>query len=303
GHLVDRRFGVTRQSGSAWLAEQIKSLMIGLLVQTPLLTGCFVLMRRRPRDWWLIAAAASVPLATAFSYLAPVLIMPRFNRFDLLDDRGLESEIRQLSEKSGVRISNVYRMDMSRQTEKPNAFFAGIGTTKRIVLSDTLLEQFPEGEITAVVAHELGHQAHGDIWRLTGFASAAGFAVAWLFARFAPGVVRATARFTDVDEMGDEAAFPLLALQMTGFGVILMPILAAYSRSLERGADRFAVALTGDNVVYAQALERLGALGLADPDPHPLVVFLLYSHPPLGERIRSALGERANVAPPAVAGT
>ncbi|MFN8592729.1 MAG: hypothetical protein U0031_14820, partial [Thermomicrobiales bacterium] len=114
GHLVDRRFGVTRQSGSAWLAEQIKSLMIGLLVQTPLLTGCFVLMRRRPRDWWLIAAAASVPLATAFSYLAPVLIMPRFNRFDLLDDPGLESQIRQLSEKSGVRISNVYRMDMSR---------------------------------------------------------------------------------------------------------------------------------------------------------------------------------------------
>jgi STE24 endopeptidase len=131
-------------------------------------------MRRRPRDWWLILSGAAVPLTVVLSNLAPVLLMPLFNRFDPLRDEALASRVRALADRSGVRISDVFEMDMSRQGEKPNAMFTGLGNTKRIVLGDTLLSKFPEDEVEAVVAHELGHQVNGDIWRLIGFGAGGG---------------------------------------------------------------------------------------------------------------------------------
>jgi STE24 endopeptidase len=235
-----------------------------------------------------------VPLVVLFSNLAPTLIMPRFNRFLPLRDSDLESRIRTLAAKSGVPISDVYEMDMSRQSEKPNAFFTGLGSTRRIVLGDTLLERFDHDEIEGVIAHELGHQVHGDIWRFIGFASAAGFGLAWAVARLAPPLLRRTRDRTGVDEVSDEAALPLLAIVVTALGFALMPIQAAFSRSIERRTDAYAVALTGDGESYARAMERLAAQSLSDPEPPPAVVFMLYSHPPIAERIRTAR-ERSSV--------
>jgi STE24 endopeptidase len=293
GYQVERRFGLTKQSGWGWLADQLKGLAVALILQTPLLTAAFAVIRRRPRDWWLVLSAATVPLAVIFSNLAPVLLMPLFNRFEALSDRDLAERVRELARRAGVRISDVYQMDMSRQSEKPNAFFAGLGNTKRIVLGDTLLERFDDDEIAGVVAHELGHQAHGDIWRLIGFAAGAGFLLAWAMSRLAPAAVRRTNGETGVTEIGDEAALPVLAMLMTALGFILMPIQAAFSRAIERRTDRYAVALTRDGEAYARAMEKLGKASLADPDPSPAVVFMLYSHPPIGERVRAARGGAA----------
>jgi STE24 endopeptidase len=177
---------------------------------------------------------------------------------------------------------------MSRQSEKPNAMFTGLGNTKRIVLGDTLLAQFPEDEVEAVVAHELGHQVHGDIWRLIGFGAGAGFGLAWLLSRIAPPAVRRTRERTGVSDIADEASLPVLALLMTAMGLVLMPVQAAFSRVLERRADRFGVELTRNGEAYARAMERLAAQALADPDPPRPVVVMLYSHPPIVERIRAA---------------
>jgi STE24 endopeptidase len=177
---------------------------------------------------------------------------------------------------------------MSRQSEKPNAMFTGLGNTKRIVLGDTLLVKFPDDEVEAVVAHELGHQVHGDIWRLIGFGAGAGFGTAWLLSRIAPPAVRRTRERTGVGDVADEASLPVLALLMTAMGLILMPVQAAFSRGMERRADRFAVELTGNGDAYAHAMERLAAQALADPDPPRPVVVMLYSHPPIVERIRAA---------------
>jgi STE24 endopeptidase len=288
GYQVERRFGLTRQSTSGWLGDQAKGLLIGLLLQTPLLTAAYTVMRRRPRDWWLIIAGASVPLTVALGNLAPVLLMPLFNRFQPLRDEALAARVRELAARSGVRISDVYEMDMSRQSEKPNAMFTGLGNTKRIVLGDTLLAGFSPDEVEAVVAHELGHQVHGDIWRLIGFGAGAGFGMAWLLSRIAPAAVRQSRERTGVSEVADEASLPLLALLMTAMGLILMPVQAAFSRAMERRADRFAVALTRNGDAYARAMEGLAAQSLADPDPPRPVVVMLYSHPPIVERIRAA---------------
>ena len=288
GHEVERRFGLTKQSTGGWLGDQAKGLLLGVLLQTPLLTAAYAVIRRRPRDWWLIIAGASVPLTVALSNLAPVLLMPLFNRFQPLRDEALAARVRALAARSGVRISDVYEMDMSRQSEKPNAMFTGLGNTKRIVLGDTLLAGFSEDEVEAVVAHELGHQVHGDIWRLIGFGAGAGFGMAWLLSRIAPLAVRRTRERTGVSDVADEASLPVLALLMTAMGLVLMPVQAAFSRAMERRADRFAVELTRNGEAYARAMEGLAAQSLADPDPPRPVVVMLYSHPPIVERIRAA---------------
>jgi STE24 endopeptidase len=288
GHLVERRFGLTTQSGRGWLLDQVKALLVSLTIQPPLLTLAYVTIRRRPRDWWLILAAGAVPLIVVFANLAPVLLMPLFNRIVPLRDEAMADRLRQLALRGGVSISDVYEIDMSRQSEKPNAMFAGLGNTKRIALGDTLLERFPSDEIDAVVAHELAHQVHGDVWRLIGFGAGSGFFAAWMVGKLMPAVIRLTRLRTGVDDLGNEASLPVLALVASAVGLVLMPLQAAFSRSIERRADQFAIALTGDRAAYARALRRLAAQSLADPDPPMLVVLFLYSHPPVAERILAA---------------
>ena len=288
GLVVERAFGLTKQSTPAWFAEQVKGFAVGTALQTPLMTAAFIVIRRRPNDWWLILAGATVPLMVLLSNLAPVLLMPLFNTFTPLNNERLREHLLALTERSGVRVADIYEMDMSRQSEKPNAMFTGLGATRRIVLGDTLLRDFTPDEITGVVAHELGHQVHGDIWRLIAMGGATGFGGAWLLSRLAPPAIAATSEQTGVTETGDEAAYPLLAILGAGLGFLAAPAQAAVSRWMERRADRYAIGLTRDPEAYAQAMERLAATALADPDPPRPVVIMLYSHPPIAERIRAA---------------
>lgn len=286
--VVERGFGLSRQPLRGWAADQVKGLAVALAVQPLLLTGAWAVIKRRPRDWWLVLAAAAVPLSALFGALAPVLLLPIFNRFTPLRDPALGEGVRALAGAAGVRVADVYAMDMSRQTEKPNAFFTGLGRTKRIVLADTLIERFPPAEVEGIVAHELGHQVHGDIWRLVGVGGLAGFGIARALANLAPAAVRRTSAATGVEEIADEASLPTVALVLMGLGLLATPLQAAFSRAIERRTDRYAVDLTGDGVTYAAALTRLAALSLADPDPPRLVVWALSSHPPIADRIRDA---------------
>jgi len=285
---IERRFGLTKQSGLDWLLDQCKGLVLGLTLQVPLEVVAFTVVRRRPRDWWLLVSAATVPLSILGSRLAPVVIMPLFNRFEPIADRELANRISVLASRAGVPIADVYRMDMSRQSEKPNAFFTGLGRSKRIVLGDTLIDRFSAEEIEGVVAHELGHQVHGDMWRLIAMGSGLGVGAAYGLHRLAPPAIRRTSRWTGTNAIGDEASFPMLGLLMVGIGLVLTPIQLGVSRAFERRTDRFAVQLTGDGVAYASSMARLAAASLSDPNPSPLAVVLLYSHPPVAERIAAA---------------
>ncbi|MDQ3781281.1 MAG: M48 family metallopeptidase [Chloroflexota bacterium] len=288
GHRVERRYALTKQTDASWLGDQIKGLAVGLVLQIPLMTGAYAVIRRRPRDWWVLLSAATVPLIVLLVNLAPVLIMPLFNTFERLQDARLAGRVERLAERAGVAIAGVFAMDMSRQSEKPNAFFTGIGNTKRIVLGDTLVDKFTPEEVEGVVAHELGHQVHGDIWRLIAFGTSLTAAGAYAIYRLAPPLVRRTAHETGVHDLGDEASLPLLALVGTAVGFVSAPMQAAFSRAIERRTDRYALDLTENGPAYASAMERLAALSLTDPDPSPAEVFFLYSHPPIGDRIRAA---------------
>jgi STE24 endopeptidase len=288
GYLVERGFGLTKQRPKGWMADEAKGLAVSLALGVPLVSGAYAVIRRRPKDWWLVLSGLSVPLAVIASNLAPVLLMPIFNRFEPLRNRARAERIRALADKAGVRIADVYQMDMSRQTEKPNAFFAGLGRTKRIALADTLLDRFADAEIDGIVAHELAHQVHGDIWRSIAFSGALGFASAWLVDRLATPLVARFGAPNGVRSLGDIASLPWLGLALTAIGFVSAPIAAAFSRAMERRADRYAIDLTGDGAVYAGALGRLAAESLADPNPPRPVVWMLYSHPPIAERIAAA---------------
>ena len=288
GHAIERRYGLTKQSSAGWMGDQLKGLVVGVAVQIPLTIGAYSVIRRRPRDWWLVLSGAAAPLMVGLSYLAPTVLMPIFNRFQQLDDVGLTARVNALSDRAGVPIAAVLTMDMSRQSEKPNAFFTGIGGSKRIVLGDTLLRTFSPEEIDGVVAHELGHQVHGDMWRFVGLAGGAGFVGAWAVSKVAPEVMRRFAASTKVSSVGDIAGLPILQLIGAVGGVFAGPAMAAFSRAVERRTDAYAMRLTGDGDAYAAAMGKLATYSLADPDPPGVLVFLLASHPPIAARIRAA---------------
>jgi STE24 endopeptidase len=288
GYLIERRFGLTRRKPLSWFAEEVKTAALGMALSVPLGTGAFAVIRRRPRDWWLVLSMAFVPLVILSTRLAPTLIAPLFNRFDRLDDPALVARLVALGERAGVPIVDVYRMDMSRQTEKANAYFTGTGRSKRIVLGDTLTDRFTPEEIEAVVAHELGHQVHGDVWRLIAMYTATTFAAALTLHRSFPTLVRTGQARSGIRSASEVAALPLFALAMSVIGLAIQPLHAWTSRLIERRTDAFALSLTSDGDAYARAMERLAIQNLEDLDPPRWLVWLFYSHPPTSDRIATA---------------
>ncbi|MER3486772.1 MAG: peptidase [Chloroflexota bacterium] len=286
--LIERAFGLTHQSFRTWLGDTVKVLALNLTIGVPVGTAAWTVVQRRPRDWWLVLPSALVPVSLVLGRLAPVLIMPLFNRYELVTDQEILERVERLARRTGLTIAAVYRMDLSRQTDKPNAFFTGLGRAKRIVVSDTLLEQFPPDEIETILAHEAAHQAHRDLWRMMALEVGIGYLMAFLVSRLAPVMVVRSKRWTGVDRLEDVASVPIVGLAAMLAGLIVTPIGAAVSRRIERQADRFALDTTCNGSAYASALRRIAAISLADPFPPRLVRIVLASHPPISERIAMA---------------
>jgi STE24 endopeptidase len=300
GYRIERRFDLTKQSTAGWLTDRLKGFGVELVMEPALVAATYAVIRRRPRDWWLVLSGAAIPLAIVLGNLAPILIMPLFNRFEPLDDPELEQRIRALAQRAGVHIADIYRMDMSRQTEKANAFFTGLGNTKRIVLGDTLLNGSTPEEIEAIVAHELGHQVNGDMWRFIASGSLSVLAITYGLSRIGPWAIERTSAATGVHSLTDEASLPMLGLVAGLIGAIVGPLNAAYSRRIEGRTDQFALDLTQDGPVYARMMERLAAQNLSDPCPPKLLVWLMYSHPPTAERLARARNFNPSAAKPAM---
>lgn len=288
GYVVEHRYDLSNQTHRAWAIDQLKALGLGLALEVPLVDGLYAIIGRWPRRWWAIVSAASIPLTVVMAQLFPVLIAPIFNKYEPLKDQELAQRLKDLAARSGVRVADVLQMDMSRQTRKANAFFAGLGATKRIVLADTLLENFTPEEIEYVVAHEIAHQAHGDIWRLVAVGSLFTVATSWVVDRLARRLLDHLGTRIGVANLADIATLPLLGWLLSLAGVALGPIQNAYSRAIERRADGFAFRLTRDPLSAASGLERLAEVNLSDPEPPALVHYLLYSHPPVAERVEHA---------------
>jgi STE24 endopeptidase len=224
------------------------------------------------------------------SLLAPIVLMPLFNRFRPLGEEraDLVERLMRLSAAAGRRVRGVYSFDMSRRTKAANAALVGLGRTRRIVLGDTLLDEFPSEEIEAVLAHELGHHVHGDI--PVGVLAGAGVMLAELWVADAV-LTRSVARGT-LSAASDPAGLPILLLAFSLMGLLLGPLENAYSRWRERRADAFSIELTRRPQAFADAMTRLANQNLADANPPRWAVILFGTHPPLEERIRFAEASR-----------
>jgi Zn-dependent protease with chaperone function len=275
GFVMERIYGNSERTEAAWRSDKIKGLAVGAGVTIVLSVLVDAIVHKAPRRWPWIAIAGTPPLLIFANVIAPTFIMPLFNKYIPLDGP-LETKIRALASRYGVGGANILRFDMSRQTKKANAFVTGVFGTERIAIADTLLEEFAEDETLFVVAHELGHYVRRDPWYAVGLGTA--LLAASLLSSTA--IVHRTTGRTE-----GAGAMLRLTFYMALAQYVAMPFANAFSRSIERRADRFAVAATSDPASGARAFRRLREQNLAEDEGPKWSEVIFSSHPSLKSRI------------------
>jgi len=283
GFYLEHTFRLSNQSLGHWFVEFLKKTLLSFALSLALVLGLYSLIQAFPDHWWIFAWLGFAGVSYLLGQLFPVLIVPLFYRYGRITDEGLKERILALVDRYHLPVENVYSLNLSKTTKKANAMFAGLGRTKRLVLSDTLIENFTGDEIESIVAHELGHFKHRDIWHHLGFQLVVSFAGFALLFR----LLQALAPQLGYSGQEDLAAFPLFYLSFFVFTTLLMPASHAYSRWREREADRFALKAVGP-AGFIPAMEKLARLNLANPRPHPVVEWWFYTHPPIAKRIEMA---------------
>jgi STE24 endopeptidase len=284
GFVLPHRFGQSTQSFGGWVGDQVKGLALSAVLGMGLLQVVYWLLRAAPGLWWLYAGGVMLLFTVVLTSLAPVLILPLFYKFTPLEDDDLSRRLIGLAERAGTRVRGVFRFDMSTRTKSANAALMGLGNTRRIVLGDTLLDEFSADEIETVLAHELGHHVHHDVSIGIVINSALTLLTFWAASLALGWGVNALG----LAGISDPAGLPLLALVGGVLSLIAMPLGNAYSRWRERLADRYALESTRKPGAFADAMTRLANQNLADADPERWVVILLHSHPPIRERVAAA---------------
>ncbi len=282
--IIEHRFGLSNQGIGRWAFERVKALLVNLAIGIPLSLIFFAFLRTAGRLWWLYLAATVFLLAIVLARLAPVIILPLFYKFEPLDEGPVTGSIRALVEKHGIPIRGIFTFNMSRDTKKANAGFTGIGKSRRVILSDTLMEEFTQPEILTVFAHELGHYVKRHILRGISFNGVVIFLALYLCG------LSYDLTWTRLGHASrqDIAALPVLFFYLTIFGLLLMPLSNYLSRRFEREADRFAIEITGDAGAFISSMDKLANMNLADREPNAAVEALFYSHPSISKRIAFA---------------
>ncbi len=291
GFVLPHRFDQSTQSFKGWVVDQAKGLLIALPLGLILLELLYLALRAAGNLWWLWAAGGLLVFNVLLSNLAPVLIMPLFNKFVPLGEehRDLAERLMRLAEQAHTRVKGVFKFDLSRRTRAANAALTGLGSTRRIILGDTLINEFTPDEIETVLAHELGHHVHGDLPILIGFGTLSTVVGLYLTSLVLNGMIG----YFGFRGASDVAALPALGLVLGVYGLIVMPLENAVSRWREAMADEYALQATGKSEAFASAFVRLANQNLGELDPEKWVVFLFYSHPPLAQRIKMAKDWRA----------
>lgn len=285
-HLRERRYGFSTQSALAWLADRAKALAIGVTLTSTALLGLVELARLMPGAWPALAAPAAAVLVVLLAFVAPVLLEPVFNRFEPLADSELADELKALSVRAGVPVRDVLVADASRRTRKENAYVSGVGTTRRVVLYDTLLARASRAELRLVTAHELSHRRARHVAKGTALAAAG--AAAFVLALW--GILSWPSLLAAIGAAGpgDPRIAPFVLFAAGCLELLALPASAALSRRWERFADRGSLELTGDVDAFVAAHTGLARANLSDLDPPRAVYLALFSHPTAPERIEAA---------------
>lgn len=283
GFYLEHKYNLSNQTFKKYVLENLKSMMVGLVIGVPILLLFFFILNQFEDLWWLVFASAMFLISVVLSQIFPILIMPIFYKITPLNDDELKARITKLAKGAGITVQNVFSFNMSKNTKKANAAFTGLGKTKRIILGDTLLNDYTKDEIETVIAHELGHYKYKHIQKNILFGTAASFLTFFLISL----LYKLSISWFDFNNILQIAALPVLSLWAMLIGLVQTPIGNILSRKYEYEADRYAVESTLKPQSFISTLNKLTDQNLGDRKPHPFVEWFFYSHPSVKNRINA----------------
>lgn len=296
--VLEHRFDLSNQTFGKWFSRKLKAALVGAVLGVVILTAFYFLLIHFPETWWLLFAAFFFLFQILVAQLFPALILPIFYKLKPIENERLGTRLKTLVEKFGYRMSGVFSFNLSQETKKANAALTGLGKTRKIIISDTLLENFSDEEIEVVMSHELGHLVRHHMMKgivASGIAGLAGFFVmARAYSAYAAGLGHPVYSL---------ATIPFLALLVTLSGIVAMPLGNFYSRRIEHEADMFALETTGMKNEFAESMRKLGKLNLTPENPPAWIEKIFFSHPSIGARIKSALDDGAPISGAPTEGT
>jgi len=281
---IEKRFGLSSKTRLSWLKDKVKFSSLFLIFAFIFVEGTYHSMRVSPIFWWVSVWIGFNVVAVLFSYIAPVLIMPLFYKFPKLRDEELMERLVALAKKAGINVMGVYEMKASEKTRKAIGALAGMGDTRRIILSDTLLANFSSDEVEGVIGHELGHHVFHHTEKIL-VLFIAFFLVALIIT---DRVLRATIGFFGLGDISTIASLPLLALILALCFAVFTPLMNTFSRWLEGQADQYELDLVNKPDAYISFMTKLCDQNLRYAYPHPLVEFMFYDHPSGKKRLERA---------------
>lgn len=284
GFRLERSFKLSTQRFRSWAWDETKGFLVGLVLGGIVVEVLYFTIRQWPQHWWIFAWALFMGLFIVLAQLAPVVLFPIFYKFEPLDNEDLRRRLVVLSERAGTRVRGVYRWRLSEKSKKANAALTGLGATRRIILADTLLDNYSADEIEAVLAHELGHHVHRHILKSIFVQAVITLAGFWA----ANWVLHYAVDQHMFEELSDFANLPLLALVSVVLSFLLMPALNAYSRFNERQADRYAFESIANVEPFISSMNKLADQNLAERTPSKWVEWFFHSHPPISRRLAAA---------------
>lgn len=284
GLVLPHRYGLSRQTAVNWLGDHLKAAGLGLLLGSVVISLAYWLLSFTPEWWWLWGWGAVMFISLALSVLAPIVILPMFFKTKPLADGEIKERLEKLAQKAQVKVKGIYTVEFSAKNTTANAALMGAGATRRILLSDTLLDKYTTHEITVIMAHEMGHQRHRDMLRLFIFQG-----LAMLASFFSTALVfKALAEGLGFNGVSDMAALPLLILVFGLMGLVVTPLTALSTRWVESQADFYAIKLTGDPDSFISAMAKLTDQNLAEGTPPRWVEIFLDDHPSYRQRVAIA---------------
>ena len=283
GFYLEHKYNLSNQTFWKWIWEGLKGMLVSLIIGIPILLIFYFSLNYFGDIWWLPFAIIMFIISVVLSQIFPILIFPIFYKITPIEDAELKERITKLARDANLKVENVYKFNMSKNTKKANAAFTGLGKTKRIILGDTLLENYTTEEIETVIAHELGHYKKKHIIKNILIGTISSFLTLFLIAF----LYKDSLSWFDFTSITQVAALPLLALWSMLIGIIQTPLGNILSRKFEYEADEYAISETNNPSAFKNTLNKLTEQNLSDKEPHPFVEWFFYSHPSIKNRINA----------------
>ena len=285
GYIHEHRWHFSNQTVKSWLWEKLKSFLVGLIIISLVLGLLFWIMSLFPKKWWLIAGLAMALVGVVFATLFPVVILPIFNKYVPIENEKLTDSLKKILSIGGLKSSGFFKEDMSRQTKKENAFLAGLGETRRVVLGDNLMDNMTIPEIESIIAHEVGHFKKKHIWKNIVIGTLQQLMVFYLLDLTMKSIFPQFLSSTT----WNLTFFPVFAVMMGFISLLLFgPLNNALSRYFEKQADLYSLKSIENKRAFMTAMAGLADRNLSNAYPVWWVRLLYYSHPPIGERLQLA---------------